>query len=255
MKYTDGNTYDSKNAYLACYTRANANANANANNPSPLPSQEEALKQALDIRKFETDLYWKRATYFWAFIASAFIAYFSVANKKLAWLPVSKNEALFIIAVFGLFLSFCWFCINKASQYWIRNWEHQVELLEDEIIGPLYKRNIVNNEAGCWLKRMILRPYKHSASRINQLLSFGVVILWVYIVLLSGCRFLYPLFACFFTWLSFSNILTAVAAIIFILLFVVLFKCCNHVPKDKKSESPSKRKSETTWTVEEREII
>ena len=252
MKYTDGNTYDSKNAYLACYTQANAN------NPSPLPSQEEALKQALDIRKFETDLYWKRATYFWAFIASTFIAYFSVAKENVEWQPVSKDAVLFIIAFFGLFLSCCWFCINKASQYWIRNWEHQVELLEDEIIGPLYKRNIVNNEAGCGLKRIILGPYKHSASRINQLLSFAVIILWVYIVLLSVYSLLPPFFACFssfFTWLSFSTIIAAVTFIIFVLLFVVLFKCCNHVPKDKKSESPSKRKSETTWTVEEREII
>lgn len=34
-----------------------------------------ALALALDIRKFEIDLYWKRATYFWAFIAAAFAGY------------------------------------------------------------------------------------------------------------------------------------------------------------------------------------
>jgi tRNA A-37 threonylcarbamoyl transferase component Bud32 len=37
--------------------------------------RKEALKQALDIRKFEIDLYWKRATYFWAFIAVSFAGY------------------------------------------------------------------------------------------------------------------------------------------------------------------------------------
>ena len=31
-----------------------------------------ALAYALDIRKFEIELYWKRGTYFWAFIAAAF---------------------------------------------------------------------------------------------------------------------------------------------------------------------------------------
>lgn len=36
----------------------------------------EALKMALDTRKFEIELYWKRATYFWAFIALAFGAFF-----------------------------------------------------------------------------------------------------------------------------------------------------------------------------------
>ena len=35
---------------------------------------------ALDIRKFEIDLYWKRAAYFWTFIAAAFGAYFLMFN-------------------------------------------------------------------------------------------------------------------------------------------------------------------------------
>ena len=34
-----------------------------------------ALAYALDIRKFEIELYWKRATYFWGFIAAAFAGY------------------------------------------------------------------------------------------------------------------------------------------------------------------------------------
>ncbi len=38
--------------------------------------QVEALKHAHDIRKFEIDLYWRRAAYFWTFIAAAFGAFF-----------------------------------------------------------------------------------------------------------------------------------------------------------------------------------
>ena len=34
--------------------------------------RKKALKQVLDIRKFEIELYWKRATYFWTFIAAMF---------------------------------------------------------------------------------------------------------------------------------------------------------------------------------------
>jgi hypothetical protein len=37
--------------------------------------QKEALKYAHDIRKFEIDLYWRRAAYFWTFIGAAFAAY------------------------------------------------------------------------------------------------------------------------------------------------------------------------------------
>lgn len=42
-----------------------------------------ALEHALDIRKFEIELYWKRATYFWTLIAATFAGYLSVlaANK------------------------------------------------------------------------------------------------------------------------------------------------------------------------------
>jgi len=43
-----------------------------------LPHTEKALQLAHDIRKFEIDLYWKRATYFWTFIAATFAGYFAI---------------------------------------------------------------------------------------------------------------------------------------------------------------------------------
>lgn len=36
---------------------------------------KEALKQAYEIRKFEIELYWKRATYFWTFLGASFVGY------------------------------------------------------------------------------------------------------------------------------------------------------------------------------------
>ncbi|WP_437438215.1 RipA family octameric membrane protein, partial [Vibrio cholerae] len=41
---------------------------------------QSAFAQASDIRKFEIELYWKRATYFWALIAVAFAGFFAVAS-------------------------------------------------------------------------------------------------------------------------------------------------------------------------------
>ncbi|MBV5304022.1 MAG: hypothetical protein JZU70_07475 [Chlorobium sp.] len=43
---------------------------------------KKALKHALDIRKFEIELYWKRATYFWALIVVAFTGYFAILGAK-----------------------------------------------------------------------------------------------------------------------------------------------------------------------------
>jgi hypothetical protein len=54
----------------------------------------KALELALDIRKFEIDLYWKRATYFWAFITAAFAGYGLV--QKL-----DEPEKTFLSVVFA----------------------------------------------------------------------------------------------------------------------------------------------------------
>lgn len=47
---------------------------------------DEALERALDTRKFEINLYWRRATYFWTFIGATFggffIAYASTSPKR-----------------------------------------------------------------------------------------------------------------------------------------------------------------------------
>ena len=42
----------------------------------------EALKAALDIRKFEIELYWKRAAYFWTLIAASFAGYGAVQASQ-----------------------------------------------------------------------------------------------------------------------------------------------------------------------------
>jgi len=44
----------------------------------PADKREKALDHAMDIRKFEIDLYWKRATYFWTFIGASLAGYAAV---------------------------------------------------------------------------------------------------------------------------------------------------------------------------------
>lgn len=95
----------------------------------------EAYKMAIDTRKFEIELYWKRATYFWAFIAVTFAGYGLVYR-----LPTADRGFLdFFLACFGFILSFSWFFANRGSKQWQENWEHHVDHLEDKVTGPLYK--------------------------------------------------------------------------------------------------------------------
>lgn len=73
--------------------------------------KKEALKQALDIRKFEIELYWKRATYFWAFIAATFAGYFVIMGSTSELLKVNhtREVILFLLNSLGLLFSIGWY--------------------------------------------------------------------------------------------------------------------------------------------------
>lgn len=103
--------------------------------------EAKRLEAILDIRKFEIDLYWKRATYFWTFIAVVLASYgLTITAKEANQENIIKFQ--FIIICFGLVFSFAWYLVNKGSKFWQENWEKHLDLVEDNVIGPLYKTTI-----------------------------------------------------------------------------------------------------------------
>lgn len=152
---------------------------SNNNQQTILDKKEKALNKALDIRKFEIELYWKRAGYFWSFIAITFTSYFwIITNDNLDVLL--KKEVSFMLSGLGLFFSLCWFFVNKGSKYWQENWEKHVDLLEDDIIGPLYKTTI-DYDTNKIDRINPLKAYPYSVGKINQILSFSIVLFWLYL--------------------------------------------------------------------------
>jgi hypothetical protein len=152
-----------------------------ANKGSAVPIGTEALRQALDIRKFEIDLYWRRATYFWAFIGAAFAGYGIAQGLKD---PIKTDLAVFV-GCLGLVFSFAWYCVNRGSKRWQTNWEYHVDNLEDDVIGPLYKTVISGPAPQGLLKRIeawIVGPGNFSVSKINQIVSAFVTVLWAALV-------------------------------------------------------------------------
>jgi hypothetical protein len=148
--------------------------------------QKRAHSLALDIRKFEIELYWKRAGYFWTFIAATLAGFMVVVQKE----PSAKAEYLSIIlGCVGLVFSFAWYCVNKGSKQWQENWENHVDLLENELVGPLYKIVTYRPKIKLsfrkpktyydWLKALVTGPSAFSVSKINQIVSLFVVGLWV----------------------------------------------------------------------------
>jgi hypothetical protein len=139
---------------------------------------EEKAKKAFELawatRNFEIELYWKRANYFWAFIASTFVGYFALVNAANY---VTKDkfdhvEVYFIICI-GFTLSIAWISTNKGSKSWQRNWEAHVDLLEDKFTGPLYKT--------------VYSTKTYSVSKINEIVSFMFAFVW----LLLGVKYLF----------------------------------------------------------------
>jgi len=137
------------------------------------------LEHILDIRKFEIDLYWRRAAYFWSFIAAALTGYgLTVASGKPSEMGIMKFQ--FVIICFGLIFSLAWYLVNKGSKYWQENWEKHMDLTEDKVIGPLYKTTISKKSNSSFWNPT--KAYAVSVSKINQILSLFVLLVWICIM-------------------------------------------------------------------------
>lgn len=147
----------------------------------PTDVREEALKHAMDIRKFEIDLYWKRAAYFWAFIGASLAGYGAVrASATVA--TSDKRDLSVLLSCLGAIFSFGWYCVNRGSKQWQENWENHVDMLEDGVIGPLYKTVLRRPKpvtAKEKIDNVLTGPARFSVSRINQIISLYVVALWL----------------------------------------------------------------------------
>lgn len=141
---------------------------------------EKALEHALDIRKFEIGLYWQRATYFWALIAVAFGGYFAILSADHL---ADKEYLAYIVSCIGLLFTWAWFLVNRGSKYWQENWENHVDMLEDDVTGPLYKTVLHRPPQEGFFRKYISGPAAVSVSKINQLVSSFVLCIWIALVL------------------------------------------------------------------------
>lgn len=130
--------------------------------------EEKKYDVALDTRKFEIDLFWKRSIFFWGFIAAAFVAYATFSGDK-----ANNPHLRLLIALFGLVCSFCWTLTNRGSKYWQENWEQHVDVLEDKITGKLFKDRKPPKKKFWWF-----RARKFSVSKLTIALSDYTVFVW-----------------------------------------------------------------------------
>lgn len=106
-----------------------------------------ALKRAHELRAFEIDLYWKRATYVWAFQGAAFAA--------LA-LSIRNEEMVTVVSAFGAITAYAALLTARGSKFWQENWEGHVDQLEEHEQGRLTQTVVVRGDVG------------RSVSRVNE---------------------------------------------------------------------------------------
>ncbi|MBU2987254.1 hypothetical protein KO528_17955 [Saccharophagus degradans] len=188
---------------------------------------KNALKYALEIRKFEIELYWKRASYFWVLIGAAFVGYVAV----ITGVETYKNELSIVMASLGLVFSCAWLAVNKGSKFWQENWEGHVDMLENSHIGPLYK-TVFNNSK----KVLSLSGHHFSVSKINLAVSFYVVLVWLSVLIISILLIVFP--ACIPTSAIVNIAVYILAAITMVFCCGLLFSdwCKSKILKSKQPE-------------------
>ena len=173
---------------------------------------DKRLDCILDIRKFEIELYWKRAAYFWTFIAATFAGYgISISSKDSNSDTHLKFQ--FILICLGIAFSYSWFLVNKASKFWQVNWEKHLDLTENREIGSLYK-TVINRKyySSFWNP---IKPYAISVSKINQLLSLFVFLIWIFLLI--------GLFVSDKLKLGFDYFFTSLGSLTFLYLIILPF--------------------------------
>ena len=133
-----------------------------------------AWNMALDLRKFEIELYWKRARFFWFFIAACFTG-IGLSDKLQI-----QEMFVFLMSCLGFFMTVAFWAANKGSKFWQENWESHVDLLEEEWVGPMYRMVISQYPAG---KYGVQSPWPFSVSRINMTVSAFLIFVWLLVII------------------------------------------------------------------------
>lgn len=142
---------------------------------------KELIQIAMETRKFEIELYWKRANYFWLFVSICFTAYYVTSKPN-----VHKECENLIAAVLGYVLSFCWYFANRGSKYWQENWEQHIAVLTYEYGAPIFE--LLKSNKNKWIN--LMKSYPYSVSRINQILNIVVIVAWGFLLYFSLHRFI-----------------------------------------------------------------
>lgn len=185
---------------------------------------KERFELAVDLRKFEIELFWKRSVFFWGFISAALVAYGLLRREGLV-LPTA------LLSCFGLACSFAWTRINYGSKFWQENWESAAEN-EGTTIGyeDFWKAYPIQKKG----KKRKFTAQKYSVSRLTTALSWFTTMLWAVLLLESACVAVYS------SWGELLLVLLA-AGVTIRFCYTDLYEECRSDPPMRPKEPKEKK--------------
>src|SRR5258705_6254375 len=130
------------------------------------------LQVAIEARRFEIDLFWRRSAFFWAFIAAAIGA--------VAWSYGAHPRLAIVFSTFAFVCSCIWSLVNRGSRFWHVNWESKVQEFEDDVIGPVFKNPQFSPGKNWWPgaryspSRLVIALSDYVATLVGLLLGYQV---------------------------------------------------------------------------------
>ena len=179
----------------------------------------ETLQYAFETRRLEIELYWRRAAYFWTLIAASLAAFFLLMSADKP-----QQELIYVVSCIGVTLSLAWYLANRGSKYWQENWERHIDVLEESIKGgsALFKTTVSRDQ---YRKSKFTRGYPYSLSRLNQVISLYIALIWV---VLAAWRF-WALFT-----LGSSPVLLVFVSLVTVVFCNCLWFSTSSVQKEKR---------------------
>lgn len=181
----------------------------------------EIYKIAVETRKLEIELFWRRGVYFTAFLSILFVAYHAYSDRYIFQM---------FVAAIGFIFSLIWLLQTWGSKYWHEAWEQKVERIEKKIMeinkleeGTFDIFNPLNEEKRKSQKCCLMRSHRYSPSKLAIAVSLLFLFAWLVFWAIPLVKFFPECYRYISSYKYKAFIVTGVSLIIFI--FSIWFLC------------------------------
>lgn len=128
-----------------------------------------------EIRKFETENFWKRSTFFWSTLVLVFGGYVLALKEENNF----KYEISVTIALIACAYTTIFSLSTRGSKFWQDWWEEKAKEYEKFQKFSLFRRDMTE-EIGieCRKHFFLLRPRRWSVSKLTMVLSDVTALVW-----------------------------------------------------------------------------